>query len=320
MILAISCILLVILELGYFGIACRFDIIDKPELRRSHGTTILRGGGIAFLFAVCLYELFFGPAFMWFFLGLLLVGSVSFADDMRSLSYSVRLVVQFVAVALLFYQVDILRPLYWWWMLPALVAGVGIVNAFNFMDGINGITGCYSLAVILPLIYLDYRIGFIDINFLFIVTFSLLLFSFFNFRKVAKCFAGDVGSISIAFILLFALVCLMLRTGDLSYIAFVAVYCVDTALTICHRIILRERIVEAHRKHAYQIMANELGIGQLTIASAYASLQLLISAGLLFLPVNSYAYLAVVVIALCVIYVLFMKKFFHLHASGGRHQ
>ncbi|MDE6269293.1 MAG: UDP-GlcNAc--UDP-phosphate GlcNAc-1-phosphate transferase, partial [Muribaculaceae bacterium] len=218
MILTIIFILLVVFELTYFWIACRFNIIDKPELRRSHGTLILRGGGILFPFAVCLFELFFGPEYLWFFLGLLMVGSISFADDMRSLSYGARLVVQFVAVTLLFFQSGILQPGVWWWVVPALIAGVGIVNAFNFMDGINGITGGYSLAVLIPLAILNSKHCFISHELIYVVSMSVLIFSYFNFRKVAKCFAGDVGSISIALILLFALLQLIIKTQDVSYI------------------------------------------------------------------------------------------------------
>jgi len=88
-------------------------------------------------------------------------------------------------------------------VLVALIVCVGIINAYNFMDGINGITGGYSLSVLLPLIYLNTTDNFISQDYLYVVGMSLLVFCFFNFRKKAKCFAGDVGSISIAFILPF---------------------------------------------------------------------------------------------------------------------
>ena len=143
---------------------------------------------------------------------------------------------------LMFYQFNILNWHDWWMVVVALVVCVGIINAYNFMDGINGITGAYSLAVLLPLIYLNAGLDFIDADFLYVVGLSLLVFGFFNFRRKAKCFAGDVGSISIAFILLFALGRLILLTGDLSYLAFLAVYGADTVLTICHRIRLHENL------------------------------------------------------------------------------
>lgn len=181
------------------------------------------------------------------------------------------------------------------------------------MDGINGITGGYSIAVLLPMLYLNSRYNFINQSFLYVVGLSLIVFCFFNFRKKAKCFAGDVGSISIAFILLFSLGLLILTTNDFSYIVFIAVYGADSILTICHRIQLHENLGEAHRKHAYQIMANELKIPHTAVSSFYMALQLLISTGLIFLPINHYIYLCGVIVILAVLYLLFMRKNYHLH-------
>lgn len=306
-------LLLILLELAYFRIADRFNIIDKPNLRSSHSSIVLRGGGIIFLFGVWLYAAFFGLTYPWFILGLSLVGLISFVDDIHSLPDSLRLVVQFAAMFLMFYQFGILNLQDWWIVLIALIVCVGIINAYNFMDGINGITGGYSIAVLLPMIYLNSKFGFIDMHYLYVVGLSLLVFCFFNFRKKAKCFAGDVGSISIAFILLFALGKLILQTGDLSYLVFLAVYGADAVLTICHRIQLHENLGEAHRKHAYQLMANELKIPHTTVSTMYMLLQLAISAGLIFLPINHYIYLGVVIVALSAAYLLFMKKNYHLH-------
>lgn len=259
-------VLLVLLELAYFCVADRFNIIDKPNLRSSHTSIVLRGGGIIFLFGAWLFFSFFGFQYPWFILGLSLVGLVSFIDDIHSLPDSVRLVIQFVAMGLMFYQFGILNPNDWWIVLVALIVCVGIINAYNFMDGINGITGGYSISVLLPLIYLNTQTHFIDMPYLYVAGLSLLVFCFFNFRKKAKCFAGDVGSISMAFILLFALGLLILRTNDFSYIIFLAVYGADAVLTICHRIQLHENLGEAHRKHAYQLMANELHIPHVAVS------------------------------------------------------
>lgn len=305
--------MLVMLELAYFRVADRFNIIDKPNLRSSHTSIVLRGGGIIFLFGVWLYAAFYGLQYPWFILGLTLVGLISFVDDIHSLPDSLRLVVQFAAMFLMFYQFGILNLQDWWIVLIALIVCVGIINAYNFMDGINGITGGYSIAVLLPLIFLNARLGFIDMSYLYVVGLSLLVFCFFNFRKKAKCFAGDVGSISIAFILLFALGLLILKTGDVSYLTFLAVYGVDVVLTICHRIQLHENLGQAHRKHAYQLMANELKMPHVSVSGLYMALQLLISAGLIFLPINHYLYMGIVIVALSAAYIAFMKRNYHLH-------
>lgn len=308
-------LLLILLELAYFRIADRFNIIDKPNLRSSHKTIVLRGGGIIFLFGIWLYAAFFGMNYLWFILGLSLIGLISFIDDIHSLPDSVRLVAQFAAMFLMFYQFDILNWHDWWMVIVALIVCVGIINAYNFMDGINGITGGYSIAVLLPMIYLNTSASFISQDYLYVVGLSLLVFCFFNFRKKAKCFAGDVGSISMAFILLFALGKLIIQTGDLSYLTFLAVYGADAVLTICHRIQLRENLGEAHRKHAYQLMANELKMPHILVSTVYMLLQLAISFGLIFLPVNHYLYMGIVIAALAAAYIIFMKRNYHLHEA-----
>lgn len=315
MILTIIFIALILLEFLYFRVADRFNIIDKPNERSSHKRITLRGGGIVFLFGAWLYTAFYGFQYPWFLAGLTLVSAISFIDDVRSLPDSVRLVVQFVSMFLMFHQFGILNWESWWILLVALIVCVGITNAYNFMDGINGITGGYSLAVIVPLIYINIKAPFIDPNFLYVAALSLLVFCFFNFRTKAKCFAGDVGSLSIAFIVVFTLGRLILQTGDLTYIMFLALYGVDSVLTICHRILLHENLGQAHRKHAYQLMVNELRIPHVAVSSFYMILQLAISFGMLLLPVNHWVYLFVVLALLALAYIFFMKKYYHLHEA-----
>lgn len=315
MIYIVILVLMFFLELAYFRIADKFNIIDKPNFRSSHTTITLRGGGIVFLIGVWLYAAFFGPVYPWFFLGLTLIGMVSLIDDIQSLPYSLRLIVQFASMFMMFYQFGILNFQDWWMVIIALIVCVGIINAYNFMDGINGITGGYSIAVLLPLIYLNFEYGFIRQSLLYVVGLSLLVFCFFNVRKKAKCFAGDVGSISIAFILLFAIGLLILKTRDFAYIVFLAVYGADAVLTICHRIMLHESLVESHRKHAYQIMANELKVPHVKVALLYMVLQLVVSFGMILLPLNHYVYLGLVIAALLIAYVAFMKRNYHLHEA-----
>lgn len=313
---AIIAILLFILELLYFKIADRFNIIDKPNLRSSHSKITIRGGGIIFIFAIWLHAAFFGLQYPWFVVALSCVGLISMADDIHRISHIIRLIIQFAAVILLFGQWFNVHDLPNWGIIAASsIFCVGILNAYNFMDGINGITGGYSLVVLAPLMVLNAQLNFIQPSLLYVVGISLLVFCFFNFRKKAKCFAGDVGSISIAFTLLFILGSLIIATGNFAYITFLVVYGVDVVLTICHRIMLHENIGEAHRKHVYQIMANELKIPHIMVSLIYMALQLLISFGLLYIPMNQYLYLGLVVALLSVAYILFIKKFYHLHAE-----
>src|ERR1035437_2454154 len=187
-------ILLFASELAYFRIADRFDIIDKPNQRSSHTSITLRGGGIIFYIGILLYFLIEGFQYPWFFIGLTLISLISFADDIKPQSSKLRLIIHFISMGLMFYQWN-LFSMPWYFTIVALVVCTGILNAYNFMDGINGITGGYSLAVIGALWYINsYHINFIDTNFLYYLILSILVFNFFNFRRKAKCFAGDVGA------------------------------------------------------------------------------------------------------------------------------
>lgn len=136
-------VLLLAAELVYFRIADKCNIIDKPNERSSHSTIVLRGG-IIFLIGAWVWSAFFGFEYPWFLAGLTLVAGVSFVDDTHSLPDSIRLVAQFVAAAMAFYQLGILHWSMWWVIVIALVVCVGATKVINFMDGINGITAGYS--------------------------------------------------------------------------------------------------------------------------------------------------------------------------------
>lgn len=341
--LILIAVLLVVAELVYFRIADRCNIIDRPNERSSHSKVVLRGGGVIFVVGALLW---FGVMCMlayvgvphwlmggltvgeldyvgivgrsWpFVLGLLVVAMVSFIDDVHSLPDSARLLAQFVAMGLMFWSLGILKLELWWMVLIALVVSVGIVNVYNFMDGINGITGGYSLVALVPLMLIC------DVSSLALVMIlAVLAFCFFNFRpkNKARCFAGDVGSVSMAFVLLYLLGGVIVRTGDVTYLVLLVVYGVDACLTIVHRIMLRENLGQAHRKHAYQIMANELGMSHVAVSLIYMGLQMAITAVYLWvLPQTALAhwlYLGGVVVVLACGYLLFMNKFYHLHARG----
>ena len=308
---------LVLMELIYFQIADRLQIIDKPNERSSHSTIVLRGGGIIFLFGAWLWSAFFGFHYPWFLLGLTILCSISFIDDIHSLPYSIRLVAQFIAVILLFIDLGVMAWPYWWIIILALIVCVGIINAYNFMDGINGITGGYSIAVLIPLIVLNNQHAFIEPSYLIVTTIACAIFCFFNFRPKgkARCFAGDIGSIGIAFILMLPMTKLILHTGDITYMLFLAIYGVDSILTICHRIMLREHLGQAHRKHAFQIMTNELHIPHEIVASAYSIAQLALSIGFIYWSNTHWLYLVTSITILSIAYVLFIRKYYHLHET-----
>ena len=321
-------VILFILELMYFRIADKCNIIDKPNERSSHSTIVLRGGGIIFMLGLWIWSAFFGFNYPWFLAAVTLIAGVSFVDDIRSLPDSVRLVAQFVAMGLMFYQLDMLHWEMWWVVIIALIVCVGSSNVINFMDGINGITGGYALSVLLPLLLinngaagcdLNAQVAFVPTSLIMTVILADVVFCLFNFRPKgkAKCFAGDVGSIGIAFILLFMIGQLIMKTGDVTYLVFLLVYGVDGCLTICHRIMLHENLGEAHRKHAYQLMANELKIGHVKVSLLYMAMQFVVSLGFIYVCPNNalchWMYLIGAFVVLAVAYVLFKKKYYHLH-------
>ena len=325
MIYIIIFVLLLAAELIYFRIADKFNIIDKPNERSSHSTIVLRGGGIIFSLSMIAWAVMMVlqgqniVPYLPFMVGLILIAGVSFIDDVHSLPDSVRLVAQFVAMALMFWSMGIMNWDMWWIVPIALIVCVGATNIINFMDGINGITAGYALAMLLPLFLLNRGLGFIDESYLVVAIIGVLVFCIFNFRPKgkAKCFAGDVGSIGIAFIILFAAGRLIIQTGDLTYFILILIYGVDGCLTICHRIMLHENLGEAHRKHAYQLMCNELKIGHVKISLLYMVLQLAVSLGFIYLIPNTPAAHWIYFICMCVVfaiaYVLFKMKYYHLH-------
>ena len=321
----IIAVLLIAAELLYFRIANHFNIIDRPNERSSHSSIVLRGGGIVFTLSVIVWAAVMAVQgndivpYLPFVGGLVLIAGVSFWDDVHSLPDSVRLVAQFVAMALMFWSMGIMHWDMWWIVLLALIVCVGAMNIINFMDGINGITAGYALAVLVPLLLLNRRMGFVEGSYLVVAIIGVLVFCFFNFRPKgkAKCFAGDVGSIGIAFVLLFAIGRLIVQTGDVTYLTLLLVYGVDGCCTIIHRIMLHENLGQAHRKHAYQLMANELGMSHIVVSLLYMLMQLVVSLGFIYLCPNTmlahWGYLICVGLVLAGMYVLFMKKNYHLH-------
>ena len=308
-------------ELIYFRIADKYNIIDKPNERSSHKTIVLRGGGIIFTIGLWIWSIVFGFQYPWLLAGVTLAAGISFVDDIHSLPDSLRLVVQFTAMFLVFQEIGLLH---WdmWWIIPiALIAAVGGTNIFNFMDGVNGITAGYSLAMLIPITLVNRSMAFVEESYLAVAIIGVLVFSLFNFRPrgKAKCFAGDVGSIGMALILVFCLGRLMIATGDITWIVLFLVYGVDGVLTICHRIMLHENLGQAHRKHAYQLMANELKMSHVTVSLIYMGLQLVVSLGFIYLIPNTivahWIYLVTAALVLAVAYVLFKMKYYHLHVE-----
>lgn len=268
---------LIISSYTYIKLAKKYNIVDIPNERSSHSYKTVRGGGIIFPISILIWFIYSGFQFPLFFCGLIIISVISFLDDLKPISSKFRFIFHISALIFLFIQLSIFQ-LPWWSWIPLLILSAGIMNAYNFMDGINGITGGYSITILISLwIVNNYQIRFVDNDLIYFIMLALLIFNYLNFRKEAICFAGDVGSISIAYIIVFLLAKLIMHSGNFLYILFLTVYGVDTVFTLINRLIKKENIFKAHRKHLYQLLANELRISQIKVATSYIFLQLIIS-------------------------------------------
>lgn len=307
---------LFLLELLYFKIADRYNIVDKPNHRSAHTEITLRGGGIIFWFAALLYFAQHIENNYFFFAGISLVSLVSFWDDIQSLSNKIRISVHFLAISLIFYDLGVFESVHVIGVLVAYILAIGLINAYNFMDGINGITGLYTLVVMGSLLYVNQKIKvFIDADFIQYAMMASLVFLFFNFRKKAKCFAGDVGSIAIAFWVIYLVLKLILVTNSLVWLLFLAVYGVETVCTILHRLYLKENIFEAHRLHLYQVLSNEYKMQHRWVAAFYGIAQVVISVlvVVLYQKVSDILLFGLVIGPLLLIYCV---KFYLLHKKN----
>jgi len=263
------CVLAMLL---YFRIADKYNIIDKPNERSSHSSITIRGGGIVYVVAGLAFAIFSSFSLPWFWAGFLLIGVVSFVDDVKTLSSRVRLPLQFLSVLMLVYQALQTGGEWWLWAIT-LVLATGIINAYNFMDGINGITAGYSFVVLLSLLWLNQSFAFADNALIGSFIAADLVFAFYNFRKKARTFAGDVGSVTIAFAIVYLLLELVLISGSIYFIMLLAVYGVDSVLTIIYRLRKRENIFEAHRSHLYQWMVKPGPFNHLQMSGLYMIIQ-----------------------------------------------
>ena len=307
-------LLLLAFEYAYVIIAKKARIVDRPHHQSSHRGVVVRGGGIVFFLAYLLWSIYHGLVWYGASIGLTILAVVSFIDDIRSVSPVVRLFCQFIAILMLFYHTGLIQT-HWHVILILTIASVGAINIYNFMDGINGMTGGYSLIVAMVLLYINHnRIHFANESLLYFVIIAIVVFNLYNFRKQAVCFAGDVGSLSIGYILVYLVLRLALKGNSMSWIVLLSVYMVDGGMTIMHRILLKENIMKPHKKHVYQIMANELKMPHLIVSGIYMALQAVCSVVYIIWP--GYPAFFVIFGLLIVMYLVFMKKYYHLHVAN----
>lgn len=287
----------------YFRLANHYNIIDRPNERSSHKEIIVRGGGIIFI-AAALFTVILVPKFNLLFLSLFTIGVISFLDDKLTLSSKIRLPFQLISVTILIYYLDLYKILTWWEIVFLYILVIGIINAYNFMDGINGITGIYTIVVLSSLLYINLKNQFTNELIITIPITACVVFLFFNFRKKAKCFAGDVGSITIGFWIVILLLMAIKKTGNVSYILFLSVYGIDTVFTIVRRLIAKQNIFQAHRMHLYQYLVNERQMPHLRVAIIYGIIQMIINIFILSTHFNFIVTSLIILLPAALIYII----------------
>lgn len=305
-------ILLFAASLIYFKVARRYKIVDHPNHRTMHEGATIRGGGIVILFAVALFSLFFTDPGYYFIAGMTILGITGFLDDLVNLPGKVRFPLQVLSIVLILVELN-LTSLSIFWLFLIVVLATGTLNAFNFMDGINGMTGGYGLVTVISLIYVNnYVSSFITNDFLLFFLLSLLIFDFYNFRKKAVCFAGDVGSLTVAYIIVYLIIKLAFETQQFVFVLFLTLYGIDTIFTIIQRILKRENIFEAHRLHFFQVVVSKTGMPHLRMSLIYMVIQAIINLLVILIMQmhlrQQVIYSGIMLLVLSIFYIIVKKK------------
>lgn len=271
----------IVFELLYFRIARKFEIIDRPNQRSSHQVPTIRGGGVIFFIAILIWFLTNNFKWPWLVISVMAVALISFLDDINERPAFLRFTVHLVAILLVFYEVEIFN---WPFVLLtiAIIICTGSLSAFNFMDGINGITGLYALVNLFTFYRIQKIVPFSDIMLILALMASVCVFLFFNLRNRAVCFAGDVGSVTVALIQVFLLLQLIIVTDNFLWVTMFLVYGIDSVMTILYRLKRGENILKPHRSHLYQYLANELGWSHQRVSITYALVQAVLNIVLIY--------------------------------------
>lgn len=298
-----------VLELGYFKIADRYNIIDKPNARSSHSVVTIRGGGIIIPLAALIFWPYHSLEQLLLAFAVLLMALVSFVDDIRTLKSEHRLALQLLAILAVCYVFAERVP--WGYLILIGFVFIGVTNAYNFMDGINGITAFYSLVAVGTLFWIhNFLIPIYTDRFFLALLSSILVFAWFNCRKKAKTFAGDVGSVSMAMILCILILELILTTGYVNWVCMLGIYGIDVVATIICRIIRREPLLQAHRSHFYQFLANDRKWNHVIVSLLYSICQLVLNISIIYSYQTALVWLPWAILLLFIIvYIIFRLSF-----------
>lgn len=273
----------------------RSKIIDTPNNRSSHKTPTPTAGGMAIVttFFLGMAALFFFAEqtmitqkfFLGFTFSSLLIAAMSFYDDYKKKSLSLRLITQIIAITVVIsfgivitnIDLPISRntSLGIWGYLITFIWIIGLTNAYNFMDGLNGMAGGNAVITALFLCIVSFNQGS---NFTYIVCYTLIAgtlgFLIFNFPK-GKLFMGDVGSTFLGFT--FATLAIIASLYDRAHTSLLVIplllfhFIYDTFFTFTRRLLAKENVFQAHRTHLYQLL-NQLGYSHTQVTLFYCAI------------------------------------------------
>lgn len=286
---ALALIVSPVLTAWWIRRAHRLRLLDTPERRRLHDAPTPRGGGIgpvAAVLLVLLVQYLLQPAALAGFslpliVGLLLAAGVSAADDHRARSVRLRLAVHLLAATVLavaFIAIHGFDGKYWFELgLLLIAAGVASMNLHNFMDGSDAHLASQALFVfgMLALLAARHDAGAEGILFVAVAA-AVLGFLPFNWPR-ARVFLGDVGSISLGF-LVAAFSLLALDRGLIGWggaLILSSGFLVDACATLLGRMRRTRHWLKPHRDHLYQWLRRR-GLGAARVVVAYQGWNLLV--------------------------------------------
>ncbi len=318
-------ILFVIYSIAYIWTAKKLNLVDNPVVRSSHISKTITGFGLFTLFGMLIFSIFFPYIINSFFIiGLVMLGVISYLDDIRFVSHFIRLIFQIFALVLMSLELPFTNLMVEKWpiILACVLFGILVLNAFNFIDGINGMLGLNCLVILLSLWWLNEhltdidgnRIEFIKPEFIYTFISGLSVFLFLNLRRKAIVFLGDAGSITLAFIIFYLMILLVFKTGNIAYFLLFSVLGVDTGLTVIYKLILKENIFVPHRDFLFKKLVHVGRIPHVKVSFIYAAVQAFVSIFVILLPLKGklsgqLSILFIFIFLLCATYISVRNKY-----------
>ena len=305
MVISLALAVLVSGVLCHFGLwltvrfLARRKIFDRPNDRSSHTQPTPRGGGLAIIPAILIVwaaiawdpTAWFGneivPGMGWIIGGAVILGVISWIDDLRGLSPLIRFATHGLAIGLVLWAVPMPAPVFqgilpvWLDIVATAILWLWFVNLFNFMDGIDGISGVEVVAISSGIGAAFLLTPVSDAQILMAGALGGAAFSFLRWNwSPAKIFLGDVGSVPLGFLLGWLLLQFAAAGQWAAALILPAYYLADATITLLRRAWRREKIWQAHRQHFYQQAAqNGMSHAQISKLIALANGGLIICAG-----------------------------------------